>query len=133
MLDWLKVHAVALGVFSVMPIILWAAKKFLPTLARKYTDIFLKAMCNPDITDPYIKEQVVVITKAAMRIAEHTMQEKAGQERMTWVVDYVCAKTSLKREDVVAIAQGIYDGIKAELKEHGAEIVVVVAPPAGQP
>ena len=121
-MDWLKEHVLAFGIVSVMPIAMWGAKKFLPTLAKKYADIFLKALVNPEISDPYVKEQVIVITKAAMRIAEHTMQGEAGHKRMTWVVDYVCSKTSLKRSDIEAITQGIFDSIEAELTEHGKEV-----------
>lgn len=128
-MEWVQTHLIHMGAVIFIPLAMWAAKKWLPALAQKYADIFLKAMVNPDITDPYIKEQVIVITKAAMRIAEHTMGGKAGADKMAWCVDYVCSKTSLKREDVAAIAQGIYDGMRSELKEHGAN-QLPPAPPA---
>ena len=125
-MNWIREHLMMGGIAVFLPIAMWAAKKYIPTLAKKYADLFLQAMVNPDITDPYIKEQVIIIVKAAMRIAEHTMGEKTGTDKMAWVVDYVCAKTSLKREDVQAVAQGVYDGIREELKAHSADMVKIV-------
>lgn len=95
------------------------AKKFLPQLAKKYADIFLRAAINPDINNPEDKADIVIILQASMRIAARRMGSSSGVEKMNWVVDYVCARTRMKREDVAAIAQGVYDAIRDELKEHG--------------
>lgn len=121
-MDWIKEHVLSGALLVFIPILVWGAKKYIPSLAKKYADLFLQAMVNPDITDPFIKEQVIIIVKAAMRIAEHTMEAQTGQVKMAWVVDYVCAKTRLKREDVQFVAQGVYDSIREELKEHSAEL-----------
>jgi hypothetical protein len=126
-MDWIKTHVIMGSMAVITPVLLWGAKKYLPGLVKKYSDIFLSALVNPDITDPFIKEQVTVIIKAAMKIAEHTMGEKAGTDKMAWVVDYVCAKTSLKREDVQTIAQGIYDSIRQELADHAKDIPIAPA------
>ncbi len=120
MIDWIQAHVIHLGVGTFMLIAMPLAKKFMPTLARKYADIFLQAAINPDINDPEDKADVVIILKASMRIAARRMASKPGQEKMAWVVEYVCARTKLNRVDVQAIAQGVYNSIKDELAEHGA-------------
>ena len=127
-MDWIKAHLILSGLAVATPLAMWWAKKYLPDIAKKYADIFLTAMVNPDISDPYIKEQVVTITKAAMRIAGHTMSEKPGQDKMAWCVNYICSKTSLNREDIQIIAQSVYDNIKSELDEHGKELAATNPP-----
>ena len=52
MLHWSQAHLLIGSAAILTPLILWAAKKYLPTLAQKYADIFLKAMVNPQVARP---------------------------------------------------------------------------------
>lgn len=119
MMDWIQAHLLIAGVSTLSVAAIWAAKRYGAGIARKYAGAWLTAAVNPDITDPADKSDVVIIIKASMRIAARRMGSAAGTAKMAWVVDYVCAKTSLKREDVACIAQGVYDAFKEELKAIG--------------
>lgn len=119
MMDWIQAHLLIAGVSTLSVAAIWAAKKYGAAIARKYAGAWLTAAVNPDITDPADKMDVVIIIKASMRIAARRMGSADGAAKMAWVVDYVCAKTSLKREDVACIAQGVYDAFKEELKAIG--------------
>lgn len=132
MITWIQAHILAGGLTAAGFVLAFVAKKWGPSLARKYAGAWLTAAANPDITDPEDKADVVIIIKASMRIAARRMGSAAGTAKMNWVVDYVCAKTSMKREDVACIAQGVYDAFKDELKVIGnaAETAAPPAPPS---
>jgi len=119
MFDWIQAHLTALGIGAVVSLAIPLAKKRLPALAKNWTSSLLTALVNPDLHDPQDKEDVITIMKAAMRIAARRMTGRGGKDKMAWVISYTCSKTGLKREDVEAIAQGVYDSIAGELKAHG--------------
>ena len=137
MITWIQTHLLAGGLSALGLAVVFVAKHWGPSLARKYAGTWLTAAANPDITDPEDKADVTVIIKASMRIAARRMGSAAGTAKMNWVVDYVCAKTSMKREDVACIAQGVYDAFKDELKVIGNAAdpapVAPAAPPAANP
>ncbi|MGD9642759.1 MAG: hypothetical protein AB7V08_08475 [Elusimicrobiales bacterium] len=120
MFDWIQTHLTALSIGAVATLAIPLAKQKLPALAKTWTSSLLTALVNPDLQDPQDREDVTTIMKAAMRIAARHMIGRGGKDKMAWVISYTCSRTGLKREDIEAIAQGVYDSIASELKAHGA-------------